>query len=45
MQDNDLVKLVGKTESARYVVMPENSDPSGNRATVISRGQRVAQLL
>jgi hypothetical protein len=25
--------------------MPENSDPSGSRATVISRDQRVPQLL
>jgi hypothetical protein len=30
--------LVGKAESAPYVVMPENFDPSGNRVTVILNG-------
>src|SRR5467141_5069339 len=34
-------KLVGNTEPAPYTVMPENSDASGGRATVISKGQRV----
>jgi hypothetical protein len=33
-------KLVGNTEPAPYTVMPENSDPSGGRATVISKGQK-----
>src|SRR5258705_1736836 len=33
---------VGRQEiPAPYAVMPENSDPSGSRATVMSRGQRV----
>src|SRR6267142_606316 len=37
---------VGRQEiPALYALMPENSDPSGSRATVISRGQRVPQLL
>jgi hypothetical protein len=30
-----MVKLVGKTKSAPYAATPENSDPSGSRATVI----------
>src|SRR5258708_11054903 len=34
-------KLVGNTEPAPYTVMPENSDPSGSRATVSAEGQRV----
>jgi hypothetical protein len=38
MHDYGLVKLVGKTESAPYVVIPENFDPSGSRATVILKG-------
>ena len=35
-----MVKLVGKTKSAPYAAMPENSDPSGSRATVILKGNR-----
>jgi len=31
--------LAGKTKSARYAVMPENSDASGGRATVILKKQ------
>jgi len=33
--------LFGKKVPAPHAVMPENSDPSGSRATVISRGQWV----
>src|ERR1700757_2896112 len=37
---------VGRQERTDAISgMPENSDPSGSRATVISRGQRVPQLL
>jgi len=35
-----MVKLVGKTKSAPYAATPENSDPSGTRATVILKGNR-----
>jgi hypothetical protein len=34
-------KLAANTESAPYAATPENSDPRGSRATVISRSQRV----
>ena len=33
--------VVGKTGMAPYTAIPENSDPSGSRATVILKGQRV----
>ena len=36
-----MVKLVGKTKSAPYAATPENSDPSGSRATVILKGNRL----
>ena len=35
-----MVNLVGKTKSAPTAATPENSDPSGSRATVILKGNR-----
>jgi hypothetical protein len=41
-----MVKLVGKTKWAPYAATPENSDPSGSRATVILKATvRRRQLL